>query len=47
MDGAIRQQAITWTNIDKVLYCYMVPLGYNELFAILVHVLTCPKCIMI
>ena len=28
---AIRQQAITWTNVDPELRCHMVSLGHNEL----------------
>ena len=30
--GAIRQQAITWTNVDPDLCRYMASLGDNELF---------------
>ena len=29
--GAIRQQAITWTNIDQDLQCLMASLGHNLL----------------
>ena len=29
--GAIRQQAITWTNVDQDLCRHMAPLGHNEL----------------
>ena len=29
--GAVRQQAITWTNVDQVLWCHMPSLGHNEL----------------
>ena len=28
--GAVRQQAITWTNVDQVLWIHMVSLGQNE-----------------
>ena len=27
----IRQQVITWTNSDEVLWCHMISLGHNEL----------------
>ena len=27
----LRQQAITWANVDPDLCCYMAPLGHNEL----------------
>ena len=30
MLGAFRQQAITWTNVDEVLWDLMVSLGLNE-----------------
>ena len=29
--GAVRQQTITWANVDPVLYCYMVSPGHNGL----------------
>ena len=29
--GAIRQEAITWTNVFQYLYCHMASLGHNEL----------------
>ena len=29
--GAVRQQAITWANVDSDLCCHMVSLGHNEL----------------
>ena len=29
--GSIRQQAITWANVDLDLCCQMVSLGLNEL----------------
>ena len=28
--GAVRQQAIIWTNVDPVLCFYVVQLGHNE-----------------
>ena len=31
MAWAIRQQAITWTNVDLILLRYMVSLGHNRL----------------
>ena len=31
--GVVRQQAITWANVDPDLCCRMVPLGHNELTA--------------
>ena len=29
--GAIRQQAISWANLDSDLYRHMASIGYNEL----------------
>ena len=29
--GAVRQQAITWIDVDPELCCHMVSLGCNEL----------------
>ena len=29
--GAVRQQAITWANVDPDLWCHMVPLSHNGL----------------
>ena len=29
--GAIRQQTITWTNVDPDLYHHVATLGHNEL----------------
>ena len=31
MIGAVRQQAITWVNVDLVLCRHMASLGHNEL----------------
>ena len=31
MLGAVRQQAITWANVDPDLCCHMMALGHNEL----------------
>ena len=31
MLGAVRQQAITWANVDPDLCCHMASLGHNEL----------------
>ena len=31
--GAVRQQAITWANVDPDLYCHMASLGHNELIS--------------
>ena len=28
--GAVRQQAITWTNVDSDLFCHMTSLGHKE-----------------
>ena len=33
--GAIRQQAITWTNVDQDLCCYEASLSHNKLMEIL------------
>ena len=30
--GAVRQQAITWANVDPYLRCHMALLGHSELF---------------
>ena len=30
-NGCIRQQAITWANVDQVPWHYNVSLGHNEL----------------
>ena len=30
MAGAVRQQAITWANVDPYLCLHMVSLGHNE-----------------
>ena len=30
-DCTVRQQAITWINVDSDLCCYMASLGHNEL----------------
>ena len=30
MVGAVRQQAITWANVDQDLCCHMASLGQNE-----------------
>ena len=29
--GALRQQAITWSNVDLDIHCHMLSLGHNEL----------------
>ena len=31
MVGAVRQQAITWTNVDPDLWRHVASLGHNEL----------------
>ena len=31
MACAIKQQAITWTNVDPMLWCSMSSVGHNEL----------------
>ena len=28
--GVIRQQVLTWTNVDQVLRCYVASLGHTE-----------------
>ena len=37
--GAVRQQAITWANVDPDLSCHKVSLGHNELTVLLIIVL--------
>ena len=37
MLGTLRQQAITWANVDPNLCCHMASLGNNELKAYFCH----------
>ena len=39
---AIRQQAITWANVDPDLCCHMVLLGHNGIYSLVRHLPSIP-----
>ena len=47
MIGAVRQQAITWTNVDPDLWHHMASLGHNELRCIITLTYKSEVCVVI